>query len=287
MRVGTDGVLLGAWAAVEGARRVLDVGCGSGLIALMAAQRNASAYVTGVEIDPSAAADAQANAAASPFAKRVRIVCKDVLQMAARPGGDENVGEKKLTTPATCAAKDRASSFFLPPYDCILANPPYHEEDLLPPSARRATARHTAGGGLTFAALLRAADALLAREPLGEMGEKTKRGEEEEKGGDEGVAPPAEPFVPQLSLILPTQALSHFLPLAAVHGFYVSRQTTVVTRPNKASKRTLLTLTRKSQEPVRDTLTLLAPDGTRSVEYAELCREFYLDKKEGEKKEKR
>ena len=58
MKVGTDGVLLGAWADVEGCRHITDIGCGSGLIALMAAQRAPKAWVTGVEIDPESARDA-------------------------------------------------------------------------------------------------------------------------------------------------------------------------------------------------------------------------------------
>ena len=60
MKVGTDGVLLGAWADVAGCRHITDIGCGSGLIALMAAQRAPKAWVTGVEIDPEAARDAMA-----------------------------------------------------------------------------------------------------------------------------------------------------------------------------------------------------------------------------------
>ena len=58
MKVGTDGVLLGAWADVAGCHHITDIGCGSGLIALMAAQRAPEARVTGVEIDPEAVADA-------------------------------------------------------------------------------------------------------------------------------------------------------------------------------------------------------------------------------------
>ena len=54
MKVGTDGVLLGAWANVCEADRILDVGCGCGLIALMAAQRNRAARVVGVELDAAA-----------------------------------------------------------------------------------------------------------------------------------------------------------------------------------------------------------------------------------------
>lgn len=50
MKVGTDGVLLGAWAQVDNARRILDVGTGTGLIALMTAQRS-QAHIMGIDID--------------------------------------------------------------------------------------------------------------------------------------------------------------------------------------------------------------------------------------------
>ena len=81
MKVGTDAVLLGAWADVEDSQRILDVGCGSGVVTLMAAQRAPHAVVTGVELDEAAAADAAANARRSPFAERVDIVCADILRL--------------------------------------------------------------------------------------------------------------------------------------------------------------------------------------------------------------
>ena len=70
MKVGTDGVLLGAWAAVRPQdRRMLDIGTGTGLIALMLAQRAPEAHVTGVDIDD--VGQARENAAASPWSGRV------------------------------------------------------------------------------------------------------------------------------------------------------------------------------------------------------------------------
>ncbi len=72
MKVGTDGVLLGAWAA--GGRRILDVGTGSGLVALMMAQRFAGAEVTAIDVEQGACLQAQVNVAASPFADRIRVV---------------------------------------------------------------------------------------------------------------------------------------------------------------------------------------------------------------------
>lgn len=67
MRVGTDGVLLGAWFDPGGdGARMLDVGTGTGVIALMAAQRNPSARIDAVEIDAGSCADAAENFAGSP-----------------------------------------------------------------------------------------------------------------------------------------------------------------------------------------------------------------------------
>lgn len=129
MKVGTDGVLLGAWAGVAGASRVLDVGCGSGLITLMVAQRTA-AHVVGVEIDAPAAEQAIENVAASPWAHRIEIVHADVSDLCP----DEK-------------------------FDHIVSNPPFFAEELLPPDVARARARHTAG--LTFERLFREVSRLL------------------------------------------------------------------------------------------------------------------------------
>ena len=76
MKVGTDGVLLGAWAEVDNAatRRVLDIGTGSGLIALMLAQRLPESRIVGIDIVPEAVEAARRNAAASPFAGRIAML---------------------------------------------------------------------------------------------------------------------------------------------------------------------------------------------------------------------
>ena len=70
MKVGTDGVLLGAWVKLDSShRRILDIGCGTGLVALMAAQRTAEwgAEVVGVEIDGPSASEAAHNFDSSPW----------------------------------------------------------------------------------------------------------------------------------------------------------------------------------------------------------------------------
>ena len=73
MKVGTDGVLLGAWAECEGAKRILDIGTGTGVIALQMAQRNPAAQVQAVEIDETAAKRARANFDNSPWAERLEV----------------------------------------------------------------------------------------------------------------------------------------------------------------------------------------------------------------------
>ena len=72
MKVGTDGVLLGAWA--NGGLRILDIGTGTGLIALMMAQRFPTAQIDAIEIDKGALEDARFNVSQSPFNDRINIL---------------------------------------------------------------------------------------------------------------------------------------------------------------------------------------------------------------------
>ena len=109
MKVGTDGVLLGAWA--RGGRRILDVGTGSGLVALMMAQRFEEAGVTAIDIEPGACIQACENVAASPFAGRISVV-EAALQ-----------------------------GFEGSEYDAIVCNPPFYAGTLKSKTAARTMAR--------------------------------------------------------------------------------------------------------------------------------------------------
>ena len=133
LKVGTDGVVLGAWANVEGAKRILDIGTGTGLLALMAAQRAPDAWVDAVEIDEASAGQAAENVVASPWADRVRVHRMDVRRM-------------------------RSSE----PYDLILCNPPFYAGEMDSPDARTGVAKHA--GELTFTQLIEAVRSLLAEE---------------------------------------------------------------------------------------------------------------------------
>ena len=104
MKVGTDGVLLGAWCPVEGARRVLDVGTGCGVIALMVAHRNTDAVIDAIDIDHDAIDEATLNFANSPWSERLTAIEGDFNNLNTAVG-----------------------------YDLIVSNPPYFTDSLLPP----------------------------------------------------------------------------------------------------------------------------------------------------------
>ena len=113
MKVGTDGVLLGAWAKLEHATHILDIGTGTGLIALMAAQRNSSAFIDALEIDLNACEQARENILASPWAQRITLI----------PTALQNYTSPRI-------------------YDCILCNPPFFSQSTKTPDQGRTIARH-------------------------------------------------------------------------------------------------------------------------------------------------
>lgn len=111
MKVGTDGVLLGCLCAGPAAT-ILDLGCGTGLIALMLAQRFPEARIVGIDIDPEAAAQAADNFAASPWADRLEAVCADVRSYDGQ-------------------------------FNLIVSNPPFYEHSPAASTAARNRARRT------------------------------------------------------------------------------------------------------------------------------------------------
>ena len=140
MKVGTDGVLLGAWARVEHSRRILDMGTGTGLVALMAAQRS-QADIVAIDLDADAVAQAAENVAASPWESRIQVVQADARQV------------------------ESGKTFHFQLFDAILCNPPFFENSLKSPDVARTMARHT--DTLSFDELARSAARLLS--PEGEL----------------------------------------------------------------------------------------------------------------------
>lgn len=129
MKVGTDGVLLGAWAGQERfgeiqgnhPRNILDIGTGSGLIALMLAQRFPQARITGIDCDKDAVMQARENFAGSPWSGRLRAIHTSLQNY--------------------CHGPEAASERF----SLIVSNPPFYDNTLTNPDSRRSAARHTDG----------------------------------------------------------------------------------------------------------------------------------------------
>jgi len=130
-KVTTDSVLLGAWAGIADAGTILDIGTGTGLLALMAAQRS-EAQILAIEPDRNSFMQAGINFAASPWYERLTLLHTTLQDF--RPDADML-------------------------FDAIITNPPYFIDSLLNPDRGKARARHTVS--LSHTELAGAADRLL------------------------------------------------------------------------------------------------------------------------------
>ncbi len=259
-KVGTDGVLLGAWATIPpDARRILDIGTGTGLIAMMLAQRTAALplpgpHIDAIEYDPASAAEAAGNFAASPWPTRLTL---------------HQTAFQEYTPPCLPPSPASASSPFpptfdpaapesvpIPLYDLILSNPPFFSASLLPPDTRRAAARHNLS--LTLDELITGSASMLA------------------PGGI-------------LALVLPADREQEACVLAHNTGLALCRATEVYPKPGKPALRILLEFTRPpgsapgplslsaqpSPAPPRTTLLIEDSNGF-TPQYKELTADFYL-----------
>lgn len=120
MKINTDGVLLGALADAKNLGQILDIGTGTGVIALMLAQRFHSAFIEAVEIDGLAAKTALINFSGSPFADRLAVASSSFEDFF------KNNPDKK--------------------YDLIVSNPPFYINSLASPQAGKNLAKHAYAG---------------------------------------------------------------------------------------------------------------------------------------------
>lgn len=215
MKVGTDGVLLGAWFSFPKDGSVLDIGTGTGLVALMAAQRGAGS-VTAVEIDEKAASQAMANVADSPWKERIEVVCSDIAKYGVE-------GAK---------------------FGAVVCNPPYFRDSLRSPDSVRSQARHN--DTLSYEALADSVVRLLDEEGL-------------------------------FSLVLPSDAATAFVTIAAKRELYLCRRTNVVTKEGNVPKRVLLAFRKQQLLSFKeDELVMFDADNRETVEYIGLVKDFYL-----------
>lgn len=155
MKVGTDGILLGAWVNLSGKSQILDVGTGTGLLALMLAQRSQSLLpqplIDAVEIDGAAYGQANANIQNSPWCDRINIYHARIQDFA-------NQNLTNFTNPNN-PNKDAHH------YDLIISNPPFFENAYKASQPARTLARHS--DSLTQNDLLQVAQQLL--KPTGHL----------------------------------------------------------------------------------------------------------------------
>jgi tRNA1Val (adenine37-N6)-methyltransferase len=130
MKIGTDGVLLGAWTENTNANNILDIGTGTGVIALMMAQKNKKAKIDAIEIDKNAFLQATYNFSISKWKKRLTAIHTGL----------------QLFTPEI-------------KYDIIVSNPPFFDEKFFAKTKARNTARHT--GSLDLETLLKLSSNML------------------------------------------------------------------------------------------------------------------------------
>lgn len=257
MKVGTDGVLLGAWAArtltCNSALSILDVGTGTGLVALMIAQKLAQHqaqtgesstngeelewHIDAIDIDPDAVSQAADNFAHSPWADHLHA-CHSALQDWHFTPPLPTAGN--TTTPPLRGGREGY-------YHLIVSNPPYFVDSLKNPDAQRQAARHT--------------DTLRYEELIGHSVRLLT---------EDG----------RIQLILPIEAEKDILRIAGEHGLMAEHILYIRTTPRKSPKRLILTLKRvNSQSSIVncDTLTLMGENNEpRSAAYSDLCRDYYL-----------
>ena len=238
MKVNTDGVLLGAAMTIRPEDRcLLDIGTGTGTIALMAAQRvwatdchvtgaprndviNGSAdtmHIDAIDIDEPSATEAAMNFANSPWA--------------------ECLHAHNMSLDAFAASIERK-------YDLIFSNPPYFEDSLTAPDERKSTARHTSEG-LSYRDIFE-----FAKERLTDSG--------------------------RVSLVLPADqeaALCRYARMCGLHLFRILRVRTV---PRKAPSRMIAEFSRRRCETVKEELLTIQNEGQYTQEYLSLTHDFYM-----------
>lgn len=216
MKVSTDACLFGAWIARHAGKtsRVLDIGTGTGLLSLMYAQQHPEAIIDAVEIDKAAAQQARENFSASPWSKRLTVYETPVQQYTAGL-----------------------------PYDLILSNPPFFENDLRSPVAGRNKARHDSS--LTLEAFRTIAPSQLS--PSG-----------------------------KLAVLLPHHRAGYFMQLMNGVGLYPMAGLQVKPAPRHSYFRSLLCFSKEQHNYTEQTMTIRESDNSYSDNFTELLKEYYL-----------
>lgn len=257
MKVGTDGVLLGAWVSLlETDSRILDIGGGSGIISLMIAQRSALfstdspllPKIIAIDIDAPSAEEAHFNFENSKWNERLEslhislqgfIECRHHPLTAAFSSTNQPTDNQVVKHGHPLTAAGRTCE----PFDLLVSNPPYFINSQKAPDERRSSARHT--DTLSHEELISAASTLL--NPDG-----------------------------RFAIILPTEEAEKFID-SALPSLHLNRLCKVSTTKNKSPKRYLMEF-RLSPPPTQipEEHLYIQEGNTFTEQYKSLTREFYL-----------
>ena len=256
MKVNTDGVLLGAVMTILlSDRRFLDIGTGTGTIALMAAQRHSdivnSLCSTGL-------ADQKGSVGTSEQSISLCSCSANCTQWA-----DTHIDAIDIDTPSI---EEAAANFANSPwsevlsahhasldefdeksdaqYDLIFSNPPYFEDSLQAPEERRNAARHTATG-LSYREIIDFAVHRLTEEG-------------------------------RLALVLPADTELDLTRYARMSGLHLYKMTRIRTVPRRSPKRIIAEFSRKKNDIPEDNILTIQDAGHYTQEYLTLMKDFYL-----------
>ena len=253
MKVNTDGVLLGAVMTIDPSdRRLLDIGTGTGTIALMAAQRMAEGFpvepgMTGIMPEMTGGRQGMTVMERDSVQSGFRVEAIDIDEPSATEAAtnfrNSPWGQHMSVTQASLEeyAADLAEEVR---YDLIFSNPPYFDDSLEAPQERRNNARHT-GSGLSYRELLE-----FSAKRLTEEG--------------------------RFAIVLPAdqeRALTRHARMCGLHLFRITRVRTV---PRKAPSRIIAEFSRRRCETPQDIVLTIQDEGKYTQEYLSLTRDFYL-----------
>ncbi len=264
LKVNTDAVLLGAIAPLRGYEySILDIGTGTGVIALMIAQRLSDIWSDQTAAIASNEARAKDNAALAEDdlhasleglsqnnsdAKTPSITGIDIDKDAAEEAKANftNSPWRNMLTAENCSLNDWQNSHADSRYDIIVSNPPYFDSSLTNPEARKSTARHTGEdeSGLSYREIME-----YSKTALAETG--------------------------RLSIILPADQETALLRYGRMCGLFPVLTVKIRTVERKKPSRIVVTFSKKSSTPEEVTLTMMN-QGKYTDQYISLVKDFYL-----------
>lgn len=216
MKTGTDAVLIGAWADCNNAKKILDIGTGSGIIALMLAQK-CNALINAIDIDEESIKNTVENIYNSKWPNQIIA---------------QNISLQNFL-------KNNTES-----YSHIVCNPPYFNNSLKNPDARKKLVRHT--DSLSFDELINGVNTLL------------------DKNGS-------------FFLILPTNESLDFIQKALISSLYCNEKLNIKPKPGKAIKRLMMKFEKQNKKQIINELIIRNEDNSYTSEYIEFTKDYYLD----------